>query len=162
MTSVRTPAADVLSGDILNCMVEAVIFADLEGVIRHWNQAAATIFGFAEIEAVGQSIDIIVPEKMRKAHWDGYNKAIAHGGTLSGPGARITRALQKNGEPLYVEMSFAMVRNAAGEMSGSVAVARGATARFMAERAARQQAAAAAPAPVTPGGPAAPAAAAPG
>jgi signal transduction histidine kinase len=75
---------------------------------------------------------------MRRAHCDGYNKAIERGDTISGKGSRLTRALQKSGEPLYVDMSFAMVRNQAGEMTGSIAVARDATARYLAERAAKQ------------------------
>ena len=141
MTQVRNSASDAMAGDIVACMHEAVILADLEGVIVVWNHGAETLFGFTAAEAIGQSVDLIVPEKMRQAHWDGFNKAIAHGDTLSAKGSRMTRALQKNGEPLYVDMSFAMVRNAAGELTGSIAVARDATARFLAERAARQLAA---------------------
>jgi PAS domain S-box-containing protein len=141
MTIARNPTTDTLAADIMTCMQEAVVYADLEGIIRYWNHGSEMVFGFSADEAVGQSVDIIVPEKMRKAHWDGYNKAIAHGDTLSGRGARMTRALQKSGEPLYVEMSFAMVRNQAGTLTGSIAVARDATARYMAERAARLAAA---------------------
>lgn len=140
MTQIRTPATDARAGDILACLHEAVIMADLKGMIVVWNKGAEDVFGFSAEDAVGQSVDIIVPEKMRAAHWDGYNKAIAHGDVLSSKGARMTRALKKNGEPLYVEMSFAMVRNQAGELTGSIAVARDATARFVAERAARQAA----------------------
>lgn len=141
MTHVRNSAGDALAGDIVSCMHEAVILADLKGVIVVWNHGAETLFGFTADEAIGQSVDLIVPEKLRRAHWDGFNKAIAHGDTLSAKGSRMTRSLQKSGEPLYVDMSFAMVRNAAGELTGSIAVARDATARFMAERAARQAAA---------------------
>ena len=119
-------------------MQEAVIYADLQGTILLWNHGAELVFGFTGAEAIGQSVDLIVPEKMRQAHWDGYNKAIEHGDILSARGARMTRALQKNGEPLYVEMSFAMVHDQSGQLTGSIAVARDATARFMAERAARQ------------------------
>ena len=132
------------AADILASMQEAVIYADLNGVIQLWNHGAEAVFGFTSEDAVGQSVDIIIPEKLRAAHWTGFNKAVAHGDILSAPGARMTRGLKKNGEQLYVEMSFAMVRNQAGEMIGSIAVARDATARYLAERAARQQAAAAA------------------
>lgn len=138
MTVARTSTSDTLSGDILSNMQEAVICADLQGIIQFWNPACETVFGFSAEEAIGQSVDMIVPEKMRKAHWEGFNKAIAHGDILSSRGARMTRALQKNGEALYVEMSFAMVRNQAGELTGSIAVARDATAKYLAERAARQ------------------------
>lgn len=132
---------DAVAVAILASMQEAVIYADLEGVIQVWNHGAEAIFGFTSEEAVGQSVDIIVPEKLRAAHWTGFNAAIAHGDILSAPGARTTRALKKTGEPLYVEMSFAMVKSSSGEMIGSVAVARDTTERFLAGRAARQQAA---------------------
>lgn len=140
MNQVRTSVSDAQAGDIVACMHEAVILADLKGVIVFWNQGAETLFGFSAQEAIGQSVDLIVPEKMRQAHWDGFNKAVAHGDTLSAKGSRMTRALQKSGEPLYVDMSFAMVRNGTGELTGAIAVSRDATARFLAERAARQQA----------------------
>lgn len=128
------------TADILAAMQEAVIYADLDGTILVWNHGAELVFGFSAAEAVGQSIDLVVPEKMRKAHWEGFNKAIVHGDILSARGARMTRALQKSGEPLYVDMSFAMVHDPAGKLTGSIAVARDATARFIAERAARQAA----------------------
>lgn len=136
--AISSNAAATQAADIVAAMQEAVIYADLQGTIVVWNHAAELVFGFSSAEAVGKSVDIIVPEKMRKAHWDGFNKAVAHGDILSARGARMTRALQKNGEPLYVEMSFAMVHDASGALTGSIAVARDATARFMAERAARQ------------------------
>jgi PAS domain S-box-containing protein len=128
---------------IVASMQEAVIYADLNGTIQLWNRGAEAIFGFTSGEALGQSVDIIIPEKLRAAHWAGFNKAVAHGDILSAPGARMTRGLKKDGDQLYVEMSFAMVRNEGGEMIGSIAVARDATARYLAERAARLQAAAA-------------------
>lgn len=130
---------------ILASMQEAVVYSDLKGVIRLWNRGAEQVFGFSAQEAVGQSVDIIIPEKLRKAHWAGFNKAVEHGDILSPPGSRMTKALTKSGETIYVDMSFAMVRNRAGEMTGSIAVARDATARYMAERAARLAASNAAP-----------------
>lgn len=131
-----------IAGDIVRCMPEAVIFADLQGIIRGWNAGAEAVFGFSATEAVGQSLDLIIPEKLRKAHWDGYDKAIARGDTMPGRGSRITRALHKSGEQLYVDMSFAMVKSQSQELLGSMAVARDATARFLEEKKLRQQAAA--------------------
>lgn len=131
---------------ILSSMQEAVVYSDLQGIIRLWNKGAEHVFGFTAEEAVGQSVDIIIPEKLRKAHWAGFNKAVEHGDILSAPGSRMTRALKKNGDALYVDMSFAMVRDRAGRMTGSLAVARDATARYMAERAARVAASGATPA----------------
>lgn len=150
MPQQRTPASDAIAADILASMQEAVVFADLEGIIRSWNRGAEAVFGFAADDAIGQSVDIIVPEKMRRAHWEGYNKAIALGDTYSGRGARLTRALHLTGQTLYVDMSFAMVRDGAGLLTGSIAVARDATARYLAERAAKNVVAAPAPAASAP------------
>lgn len=136
-----------LSESIFKSIHEAVIYADLKGIIQYWNQGSEAVFGFTADEAVGQSLDLIIPEKLRKAHWDGYEKAIARGDTVSGRGARITRALHKSGQNLYVDMSFAMVRDQANVLIGSLAVARDATERYQEERKLRQQVAGIAPNP---------------
>jgi len=144
MNELKQNETGAVAAAILASMQEAVIYADLEGIIRLWNHGAETIFGFTAEEALGQSVDIIIPERLRAAHWAGFNKAVAHGDILSAPGARMTKGLKKDGDQLYVEMSFAMVRSEGGDMLGSIAVARDATARYLAERAARVQAAASA------------------
>ena len=74
MSNTKNTAADNLPADILRCMPEALIFSDLEGIIRQWNPGAETVFGFPATEALGQSLDLIIPERMRKAHWDGLRK----------------------------------------------------------------------------------------
>ena len=139
MSNIESNTVETLSDDILRSMPEAMIFADLEGIIRRWNRGAETVFGFAATEAVGQNLDLIIPERLRKAHWDGFNKAIVRGGTLPGRSSMITRSLHKNGEQIYVDMSFAMVKNQAGQMLGSMAVAREATKRFLEEKNMRRQ-----------------------
>ena len=115
---------------LLRSMPEALIFCDLEGIIRVWNPAA---------EAVGQSLDLIIPERMRKAHWDGFNQAVARGGVKPGRSSAITRSLHKAQEFIYVDMSFQMVQDDSGRMIGSMAVAREATKRFNDEKALRKQ-----------------------
>ncbi len=139
MSTIENPSESTLSTDILRCMPEAVIFADLNGIIQDWNPGAETVFGFPTTEAIGQSLDLIIPERLRKAHWDGFNKAIARNGTLPGRTSMITRSLHKSGEQIYVDMSFAMVKNAQGQLLGSLAVARDATARFTEEKNLRKQ-----------------------
>lgn len=145
MSNTENTAADTLPGDILRSMPEALIYADLEGVIRRWNPGAETVFGFTAAEALGQNLDLIIPERMRKAHWDGFNKAIVRGGTLPGRTSMITRSLHKSGEQIYVDMSFAMVKDESGKMLGSMAVARDATKRFLEEKSMRKQLAELAP-----------------
>jgi len=136
------PAAHTLetaATSILRSMPEALIFCDLEGIIRVWNGGAEKVFGFSAVEAVGQSLDLIIPERMRKAHWDGFNAAVARGDVKPGRTSMITRSLHKSGDQIYVDMSFAMVKDASGQMIGSMAVARDATARYTEEKNLRKQ-----------------------
>lgn len=137
MTS--SPTLESSAIHILRSMPEAVIFCDLEGVIRVWNTGAEKVFGWPAAEAVGQSLDLIIPERMRKAHWDGFNQAISRGGVKPGRTSMITRSLHKSAEFIYVDMSFEMVRDDTGQMLGSLAVARDATQRFNEEKALRKQ-----------------------
>lgn len=127
------------AANILRCMPEALIYADLDGIIREWNPGAVNVFGFTAEDALGQNLDLIIPERMRKAHWDGFNKAIERGDTLPGRTSMITRSLHKSGEQIYVDMSFAMVKDASGKMLGSMAIARDATKRFLEEKNLRKQ-----------------------
>jgi PAS domain S-box-containing protein len=121
---------------------DAIIFADTGGVIRVWNAAAARIFGFSAEEALGQSLDLIIPENLRDAHWTAFDRALNSGATRLAGKPTITRGTHKSGQRLYVEMSFALVRTPAGDIVGSVAVARDATVRFEEEKARRRQSAA--------------------
>jgi PAS domain S-box-containing protein len=125
-----------LAERILDSAGDAVIFADRSGTIRRFNRAAEALFGFSAEEALGQSLDLIVPEHLRGPHWRGFDAAMKTG-TLKLEGRpTLTRALHKSGRKLYVEMTFALV-TADGKASGAVAVARDVTERVERERAAR-------------------------
>lgn len=139
MTSALSLEATATASAILRSMPEALIFCDLEGIIRVWNGGAEKVFGWSATEAVGQSLDLIIPERMRRAHWDGFNQAIERGGVKPGRTSMITRSLHKSLESIYVDMSFEMVKDEQGRMLGSLAVARDATARFTEEKALRKQ-----------------------
>jgi len=121
---------------ILAHTVDAVIYADAEGVIRLWNDAAQKVFGFGRDEAVGASLDLIIPERLRDAHWRGYRAAVSTGTTRLGGRATLTKGLHKSGRSLYVEMSFSVVKDTAGAVIGSVAIARDVTERQLKARAA--------------------------
>lgn len=128
------------SADILASIAEAVIYADRHGIIRVWNGGAAAIFGFTAAEAVGQSLDLIIPERLRDAHWRGFNAAIERGATTGGRRARLTRGTHREpGRPLYVEMSFALVTDPHGSVTGSVAVARDVTEAHLKQREERKR-----------------------
>ena len=120
-------------------LADAVIHSDVDGIIRGWNAAAESLFGFPKNEAIGQSLDLIIPERLRAAHWAGFNRAMARGMTQHGGRATVTRALTRGGEAIYVEMSFAVVSVEDGKAIGSVAMARDVTKRHTAERQLRER-----------------------
>jgi len=121
---------------ILEQTAEAVIYANRQGVIERWNAAAAAMFGYTAAEAQGQSLDLMIPEHLRKAHWRGFDVAMASGKTHLRGRPTLTRGLHKSGQKLYVEMSFALILDDAGLTVGSVAVARDVTERVEREKAA--------------------------
>ena len=123
-----------LAADLLRDMAEAVVFADKDGVIRAWNPGAEALFGLSFAEAIGRNLDLIIPERLRQAHWQAFDRALAAGATRHGRRAMITKALHGNGGTLYVDMSFAVVRDCSGAVIGAVAVARDATERYLEER----------------------------
>lgn len=131
-------SAQPLSDAIVEQMAEALIYANREGTIERWNAAAQAMFGFSAEEALGHNLDLMIPEHLRKAHWRGFDAAMASGKTRLQGRPTLTRALHKSGQKLYVEMSFSLVLDATGVAIGSVAVARDVT-----ERVAREKAAAA-------------------
>jgi PAS domain S-box-containing protein len=107
---------------------DAIIFADCEGAIRVWNRGAEAVFGYAAAEVLGRSLDVIIPERLRGAHWEGFRRAIDTGQTKSGGRVLTTRSVHKDGSKLYVDLSFGLIRNAAGAIAGAVAVGRDCTA----------------------------------
>ena len=128
--------ASSLAESILASIADAVIYADDAGTIRRWNRAAADLFGYSAAEALGQSLDLIIPEHLRAAHWRGFEAAMTNGVmTLQGR-PTLTRATHQTGRRLYVEMTFALVQGQAGGAArGAVAVARDVTERMEQQRA---------------------------
>jgi PAS domain S-box-containing protein len=120
---------------IVEQTADAVIYSNRAGVIERWNAAATALFGYSAGEALGQSLDLIIPERMRATHWRGFEAAMSSGKTRLHGRPTLTRAEHKTGSKLYVEMSFAVVVDAAGTALGSVAIARDVTERIERERA---------------------------
>jgi PAS domain S-box-containing protein len=132
-----------LAERIVDSAGDAVIFADQTGTIRRFNRAAEALLGFSAADALGQSLDLIVPEHLRGPHWRGFDAAMKSGALKLEGKPTLTRALHKSGRKLYVEMTFALVvRDSVAE--GAVAVARDVTERVERERAARSTAVSAA------------------
>jgi PAS domain S-box-containing protein len=127
---------------IVEEMPEAVIFADRKGAIRLWNRAAETMFGYSADEALGQSLDLIVPERFRTRHWDGYRHVMATGVTSYGDRLLAVPAMRKDGQRISIEFSIALLRDDRGELAGAAAIVRDVTARWHAERELRSRLAA--------------------
>lgn len=127
---------------IVEEMPEAVIFADRQGVVRLWNRAAETMFGYSADEALGQSLDLIVPERFRARHWDGYRHVMATGVTSYGQRLLAVPAIRKDGQRISIEFSIALLKDERGEVTGAAAVVRDVTARWQAERDLRRRLAA--------------------
>jgi len=130
-----------LAERILDQVADAVIYADPAGTILRWNRASSALFGHSAEEAIGKSVELIIPEHLRAAHWKGFDAAMASGAMKLQGRPTLTRALHKDGRRLYIEMTFAIVKGVAdGEILGSVAMARDVTERVEKERAARRSA----------------------
>jgi PAS domain S-box-containing protein len=119
---------------------DAIIAADTQGTIIFWNAGAERIFGHPSEAAVGQSLDIIIPERLRQRHWEGYRRVMAggvsrykDGDLLSVPGIR------QDGANLFIEFTITTLRRDDGELTGLVAILRDATERFEQIRALKRQ-----------------------
>jgi PAS domain S-box-containing protein len=122
---------------------DAVICADSSGTIRFWNRAATRIFGYAEGEALGHRLDLIVPEGLRARHWEGYDRVMAGTPSRYGEGELLAvPALRKDGKRISIEFTIMPLRDAAGAIVGIAAFLRDVTARFEEVRSLRRELAA--------------------
>jgi nitric oxide dioxygenase len=129
-----------LAQRIVEEMEDAVIVADRQGMVRFWNQRAEEIFGYSAQEALGQSLDIIIPERFRQRHWDGYHRAMASGQTKYGRGELLSvPALRKDGSRISIEFTIAMLKDRHGHVEAVVAVIRDVTRRWQEEKALRDR-----------------------
>lgn len=130
-------ASYCLADWIIEQTADVLIYTDTAGTIVRWNGAATLLLGHNSVEAIGQSIDLIIPEHLRPAHWRGFRAAMTGGSAKLAGRPTVTRAVHKNGSKVYLEMTFALVRDQAGTILGSVAMARDVTARIERERESR-------------------------
>lgn len=138
--------AEKFSQTMVRGMPDAVVYADGEGVIRFWNAGAERIFGFGAAEAIGQSLDIIIPEGLRARHWAGFEETMRTGASRYGAGDLLAvPALRADGTRLSIEFTILPFRDTGGRMLGIAAVLRDVTRRFEEMRDLRRQLAARAP-----------------
>lgn len=119
---------------------DAVIYADGEGMIRFWNAGAERIFGFGAAEALGKSLDIIIPESLRARHWAGFDETMRTGKSRYGAGDVLAvPALRKDGTRVSTEFTVLPFRDESGRMLGIAAILRDVTKRFEEMKALRQK-----------------------
>jgi PAS domain S-box-containing protein len=119
---------------------DAIVYADADGRIAFWNKGAERIFGFSEAEAIGKSLDIIIPENLRERHWNGYAKTVRTGKTRYGAGDLLAvSALRKDGTRISVEFTILPFVDRAGRILGMAATLRDVTRQFEEMKALRRE-----------------------
>ena len=118
---------------------DAVVVCDAAGAIVLWNPAAERMFGFTSAEAMGRSMDIIIPERLRARHWEGYHKTMATGITRYGTDVLRVPAMNKAGGAMSIAFTVGLLHHADGSVAAIASVIRDETVRFADERAMRKQ-----------------------
>ncbi|MBI2761312.1 MAG: PAS domain S-box protein [Chloroflexi bacterium] len=118
---------------------DAIILADRDGVIRVWNAGAEVMFGHSAEEAIGRTLDLIIPERLRPRHWEGYTRVMQTGVTRYGRELLAVPGVRKDGARISLEFSITILKDDAGAISGIAAILRDVTTRFEQDRALRQR-----------------------
>lgn len=121
---------------------DAILIADREGIIRFWNAGAQRILGFTAAEAVGQSLDLIIPENLRERHWHGYWQVMASDTTKYQTGLLAAPGLRKDGSRLSLEFSMVLLHDESGALQGCASIMRDVTERWQREKTLREKLAA--------------------
>ena len=124
---------------LVAAVADAVVVTDASGAIALWNAAAERMFGFAASEALGQSLDLIIPERLRKRPWEGYHKTMLTRETKYGTELLRVPATHKDGRVLSIAFTVAMLYSAEGRPTAIAAVIRDETTRFNEERSLRKR-----------------------
>jgi PAS domain S-box-containing protein len=125
--------------ELVAAVGDAIIASDASGAITLWNPGAARMFGYTEAEALGQSLDLITPERLRNRHWEGYHKSMATGTTKYGNDLLRVPATHKDGRAMSIAFTVAMLFGPDQKVSAVVAVIRDETTRFNDERALKKR-----------------------
>jgi PAS domain S-box-containing protein len=123
----------------VNAAGDAIIAATTDGKIHFWNPAAERIFGFTAAEALGTSLDLIIPERFRERHWQGYREVMATGRTKYGAQVLRVPARHKEGRSLSIAFTVTLLTTAAGKVDMIAAIVRDETDRWNEERAMRRR-----------------------
>ncbi|HEY3211101.1 MAG TPA: PAS domain S-box protein [Actinomycetota bacterium] len=124
---------------IVELAPDAIILADRDGIIRLWNGGAEAVFGYTAEEALGQSLDLIVPERFRERHWNGFRKAMATGVTRYGRELLAVPGIRKDASRISIEFSVAVLRDPAGQVLGVAAIMRDVSERWTEQKELRER-----------------------
>jgi PAS domain S-box-containing protein len=124
---------------LINAIGDAIVISDARGSITLWNPGAERMFGFTQDEAMGKSLDLIIPERLRGRHWDGYHQTMATGETRYGNDVLRVPAVHKDGRALSISFTVALLHSPQNELTGIVAVIRDETSRFQEDRMLRKR-----------------------
>jgi PAS domain S-box-containing protein len=130
---------DVDLNALISALGDAVMVCDAQGAITLWNPACERMFGHAEAEVLGKTMDMIIPERLRKRHWEGYEKTMATGITKYGHDVLRVPAVHKDGRSMSIAFTVAMLYAPDGKVSAIAAVIRDETSRFNEERALKKR-----------------------
>ncbi|WP_201861273.1 PAS domain-containing protein [Microvirga soli] len=125
---------------ILTAAADAVVATDRDGIIQVWNPGAERIFGHRADEALGQSLDLIIPDRLRPRHWEGFHRVMATGESHYGAGDLLSvPGIRKDGQRISLEFTIVPLKDEEGQMQGLAAVMRDVTSRFEEIRALKQK-----------------------
>ena len=123
-----------LFNQLVNNAPDAVLISDLEGIIRFWNSGAELMFGYTSAEAVGQPLDLIIPENLRGRHGEGYERVMASGETKYKTGLLSAPGIRKDGSRVSLEFSMVLLRDETGALKGCGSIMRDVTERWKKEK----------------------------
>jgi PAS domain S-box-containing protein len=133
-TAIPLPVPEAWLVQLVHQAADAVVIADPDGRIRFWNAAATRVLGWSPEEAVGQSLDIIIPERQRSAHWDGYRRVMASGETRYGDQLLRVPSLHPDGQRRSIAFTVTLLKDADGAVTAIAAIIRDETQRWQEER----------------------------
>ncbi|WP_151447855.1 PAS domain-containing protein [Lacisediminimonas profundi] len=119
---------------LVEAVGDGIMASDASGLITLWNPGCERIFGFTEADALGKSMDMIIPQPQQQRHWDGYHKTMATGITRYGHDLLRVPAVHKDGRRLSIAFTVALLHGADGKVASIVAVIRDESARFAEDR----------------------------
>jgi PAS domain S-box-containing protein len=125
---------DIYLEKLIKDAPEAILISDAEGIITFWNSGAERLFGHTVTEAVGQSLDLIIPENLRGRHWDGYRRVMATGDTKYKTGLLTSPGVKSDGSRVSLEFSMILLRDAQNNIKGCASIMRDVTERWNKEK----------------------------